>query len=130
MLLLKTHSLRTTELKNGFGIYNSILNRFGIYDNIFILIRWGTPLSVAVNTNSHVTVMWMFSCSWSYISHLKDNTITRYNLPHAKILRIFILLNGKPIVTRNWNRHNIAVLTCKLDKPCWCMNASIFLVQP
>ena len=55
MLLLKTHSLKIT-VKNGFGIYNDILNGLVIYDNIFTLIRQGTPLSMDVK-KSHVTII-------------------------------------------------------------------------
>ena len=55
MLLLKTHSLKIT-VKNGFVIYNDILNGLGIYDNIFTFIIQGTPLSMDVK-KSHFTIM-------------------------------------------------------------------------
>ena len=130
------------------------------YLTIILPLPDGELLFVAVK-NSHVIMIWIFSCSWSCNLHLKENIgvswwldklsiqhchccglghwcgvqvwspalellramaeakkkwkikenmITRYNLPHAKILRIFILLKGKPITTWYWTKCNIQFL--------------------
>ena len=125
--LVKTHSLRITVLKNGFGTYNDILKGLGIYDNIFTLIRWETPFSMDVK-KSHVTIMWMSSCSWSYISHLKEDAITdtTYHIHSQDIYTS----KCKTSSTWNWNRNNTAVFPHNLDRPWRCMNVSVFLVQP
>lgn len=126
MLLLNTHSLKIT-VKNGFVIYNDILNGLGIYDNIFTFFIQGTPLSMDVK-KSHFTIMWMFSFSWSYIFHLKENTITdtTYHIHSQDIYTSKCQTSS----SWSWNRHNTAVLTHNLNRPWRCMNVSVFLVQP